>query len=141
MASIDEMKVAQMVKLSQSLLKSLRDGNQYNDVKIVLDDGDLEASKFVLSSRSEYFYKMFDKSHKFQENLQRDVKVSCKKVVMEQILTYLYGGEISIDGLSLIDAVELLDMLRQKGFLVCGMLQFIISCLSTIKTILQSSIG
>ena len=50
MASIDEMKVAQMVKLSQSLLKSLRDGNQYNDVKIVLDDGDLEASKFVLSS-------------------------------------------------------------------------------------------
>ena len=112
MASIDEMKVAQMVKLSQSLLKSLRDGNQYNDVKIVLHDGELEASKFVLSSRSEYFYKMFDKSHEFQENHQRDVKVSCKKVVMEKILTYLYGGEMSIDGLSLIDAVELLDMLR-----------------------------
>ena len=112
MASIDEMKVAQMVKLSQSLLKSLRDGNQYNDVNIFLHDGELEASKFVLSSRSEYFYKMFDKSHEFQENHQRDVKVSCKKVVMEKILTYLYGGEMSIDGLSLIDAVELLDMLR-----------------------------
>merc|ERR1712126_20075 len=49
----------------------------------------------------------------FKENQARDVKISCKKVVMEKILGYLYGGEVTLDGLSLKEAVELLDMLRQ----------------------------
>ena len=68
-------KPAEAVKVSQSLLKGLKDGSQHNDVKIVLEDGELEANKFVLSVRSEYFSKMFDKDGGFRENQTGDVRI------------------------------------------------------------------
>ena len=107
-----KLKAVEAIKVSQSLLKGLKDGSQHNDVKIVLEDGELEANKFVLSVRSEYFSKMFDKDGGFRENQTGDVRISCKKVVMEKILAYLYGGEVSIDGLDLLEVVQFLDMLR-----------------------------
>jgi len=94
------------------LLAGLKEGNQHNDVNLVLDDGELEASKFVLSLRSEYFSKMFDKHSGFKENQARDVKISCKKVVMEKIVIHLYGGAVTVDGLNFNEVVELLHMLN-----------------------------
>ena len=69
--------------LSECLLKTLND-NEYNDIKIVLDDGEIHANKFILVSRSEYFKTMFSSS--FQESTKGTVAMHCKVLVMNKII-------------------------------------------------------
>jgi len=104
------------VKVSEDLLKGLKNDHPHSDVKIILDDGEIEASKFVLSSRSEYFERMFDNDHQFRESRENAVTVPYKKIVMKKVIEYLYGGELNIDGLSMVEAMEYLDLLRLMMF-------------------------
>jgi len=100
------------VKVSEDLLNGLRNDHPHSDVKIILDDGEIEASKFVLSSRSEYFDRMFDNDHQFKESQENVVTVPCKKIIMKKVIEYLYGVELNIDGLAMVDAYEYIDLLR-----------------------------
>ena len=74
-------KVRNKVKVAVDLLNSFKDDHPHKDVKIILDDGKIEASKFVLAARSEYFKKMFD-DDRFKESQENAVSVPCKKIVM-----------------------------------------------------------
>ena len=80
---------------AQTLIESI-DSGEHNDVEIVLQDRVFKASKLILSSRSEYFQKMFDKSSQFQEQTQSSVKFHCKKFNMRKILHHLYGGKLEV---------------------------------------------
>jgi len=98
-------------KTVEALVDSI-DNGEHNDVDIIVEDGVIRASKLVLSSRLEYFQKMFSKKSQFQEQKENTVKFSCKKVVMKKILEHLYGGKLNFSGLSCVEIIELEDMLR-----------------------------
>ena len=55
-------------KFSSDIMKMLTNGTS-NDVKIVLEDGEILANKDVLCARSEYFATMFS-NHKEKEAKQ-----------------------------------------------------------------------
>ena len=95
------------VKVAVDLLKGLQNNHPHNDVKIILDDGEIEASKFVLAARSEYFKKMFNDAHRFKESQENAVTIPYKRIVMNKVIEYLY-----VDGLALVEVFEYLDLLR-----------------------------
>ena len=70
------------VKVAVDLLNSFKNDHPHKDVKIILDDGEIEASKFVLAARSDYFEKMFNRDHQFKEIQENAVTVPSKKIVM-----------------------------------------------------------
>ena len=98
-------------KLLQSLVRSI-DSAEHNDVEIILEDGVIKASKLILSTRSEYFEKMFNKSSQFSEQKESSVQFPCKKLIMKKILEHLYGGNLAVSGLTCSEKIELLNMLR-----------------------------
>ena len=95
--------------VGRDLLKTLTNG-EHNDVRIVLDDGELSANKCILAARSEYFAAMFNNKHQFTE-VNGMVKFPCKKKVMERVLEYLYAEQLD-DGLTIIEDIEILDIFR-----------------------------
>ena len=81
-----------------------------NDVKIVLEDGEILANKDVLSARSEYFATMF-RNKMFIEGETNQVTFShCRKVIMEKIIHYLFSGSMNLHDLSLNDLVIMMNM-------------------------------
>lgn len=104
--------VRNKVKVAVDLLNSFKNDHPHKDVKIILDDGEIEASKFVLAARSEYFNTMFKSDHQFKEIQENAVTVPCKKIVMNKVIEYLYGGELNIDGLAMVEVFEYLALLR-----------------------------
>ena len=48
-------KVRNKVKVAVDLLNSFKNDHPHKDVKIILDDGEIKASKLILAKRSEYF--------------------------------------------------------------------------------------
>ena len=66
----------------------------YSDVKIILEDGETYAHKFILSAKSDYFAKMFDADHNFIEANGKEVHMPFKLKYMEKVLEYLYGGNL-----------------------------------------------
>ena len=64
------MEPANKDKVIESLIESI-DIGEHNDVDIILEDGVIRACKLVLSSRLEYFQKMFSKKSQFQEQKKK----------------------------------------------------------------------
>ena len=85
-----------------------------NDVRIVLEDGDILANKDVLSARSDYFATMFSnncKDGKFVEGETNKVDMShCSKVIIEKLIKYLFSGDMELHDLTLPDLVNMMHM-------------------------------
>ena len=96
----------QMGKVMEDLLKC----EEHLDVTIVCDDGEVKASKFILTARSEYFATMF-KSDNFKESSGK-VLMPCKKIVMDKVIEFLYGGIFYHSQMPAIEVLLLLDMFR-----------------------------
>ena len=62
--TLEDINSKQPLKTAQALIESI-DSGEHNDVEIVLDDGVIKASKLILSSRSEYFERMFNIEERF----------------------------------------------------------------------------
>ena len=96
-------------KLAEDLLKMLKDGTS-NDVKIVLEDGEIRANKDILMARSDYFATMLSNEN-FVEGRDNCVDIrkwSVTKKVMEKVINYLFSGEMKMYDLSLIDLLKLM---------------------------------
>ena len=81
-------------ELIRDLLNMVKGGST-NDVKIILEDGEISANKDILIARSDYFATMLSNSNKnqFVEGRTNSVDLSfCSKVVMEKIINYLFSG-------------------------------------------------
>ena len=79
----------------------------FNDVKIKLRDGEIDANKDILIARNDYFATMFS-NNKFIEGKTNLVDMShCSKAVMEKIVKFLFSGTVTFDGLSLAQLLEL----------------------------------
>ena len=99
-------------KCSMDLLNS-RTKPEFCDIKIKTNDGEIEASKFILSVRSEYFSVMFSKN--FLETFSGQVNMPYPKEVVEKMLIYLYSGEMVFKDLKLELLLDLLDLLRMMN--------------------------
>jgi len=99
-------------KFKSDIMKMMTNGTS-NDVKIVLEDGEILANKDVLCARSDYFATMFSnyKEVKFVEGeTNKAVMDHCSKVIMEKIISYLFSGDMKLHDLSFPDLVRMMNM-------------------------------
>ena len=99
-------------KLTKTLLNS-RNKPEFCDLKIKTNDGEIAASKFILSLRSEYFRVMF--SSNFVESSSGTIKLPYSKVVVNKVIIYLYTGEMVFKDPKLGDLLDVLDLLRMMN--------------------------
>ena len=96
-------------------LLNMAKGGTTNDVKIILEDGEIFANKAILIARSDYFATMLSNSNKnqFVEGRTNSVDLSfCSKVVMEKIINYLFSGRMNLHELSVPNMINILNMAK-----------------------------
>ena len=103
-------------KFKSDILAMITSGTS-NDIKIVLEDGEILANKDVLCARSDYFSTMFSNikdNHnqvKFMEGETKKVDMGhCSKAIMEKIIKYLFSGDMELHDLSLPDLMKMMNM-------------------------------
>ena len=102
-------------KFSSDIMKMLTNGTS-NDVKIVLEDGNILANKDVLCARSEYFSTMLNNGGnnnqvKFIEGETKTVDmVYCSKIIMEKIIKYMFSGDMVLNDLSFGNLLKMMNM-------------------------------
>jgi len=98
-------------KFAEDILRLLKNGS-FNDIRIILEDGEILANKDVLSTRCEYFATMFSNNEvKFIEGETNSVDLSyCSKVVMDKIIDYLFSGEMKFNDFNLEQLLSLMNM-------------------------------
>ena len=94
----------------QQLLASRDSG--HNDIKIILEDGELFAMRGILAARSEYFATMFSTTN-YRECLDGEVTIPTTVKIMQKIIEFIYSGEIHVQGLTVREAMDFLDVLRR----------------------------
>ena len=98
-------------QLGEDLLHLLTKGSS-NDVKIILDDGEIYANKDILAIRSDYFSTMFSNTA-FIEGKSGEVTVKdCTKKVMMAILTYVFTGTLRLADYRCDSLLEMMNLSR-----------------------------
>ena len=105
-------KITRLEELSKDMLKMLKDGSS-NDVKIILDDGELLANKDVLAARCEYFAATFRWNNE-NNNASGVIRIEgCSKKVMERIVEFLFTGVLKFEDLDNHSLMSLIDQIRK----------------------------
>ena len=99
-------------QFTKALLSS-RNKPEFCDIKIKTNDGEIAASKFILTIRSEYFRLMF--SNNFVESSSGTVKLPYSKFVVDKVIIYLYTGEMVFRDPKLRVLLNVLDLLRMMN--------------------------
>jgi len=100
-------------KFIEDIFHLFKSGKMSNDIKIILEDGEILANKDVLSTRCLYFEAMFSNNNeiKFIEGETNSVDMSyCTKVIMEKIINYLFSGEMRFNDFNLNQLLKLMNM-------------------------------
>ena len=74
--------------VNKDLLASLGK-EEFCDIKIEANDGEVAASKLILSIRSDYFCRMFSSNNNFVESSTGSVKLPYPRDVVEKVVIYL----------------------------------------------------
>ena len=84
-----------------------------NDVVIILDDGQVEANKDLLSVRSDYFARSFN-NPKFLESQSKSITMKgCTEAAMKALKNYIYTGEMDLMEFSLPTLLRIMNFSRQ----------------------------
>ena len=102
------------LKVSKNIAK-LFQNEGFNDVTIVLNNGELKANKVILCATSKFFYKAFHIKSESEALSTSSVKVNATKEAMEMVLKYLYTGKMKFDDLNFREYLDLLSLLRAMG--------------------------
>ena len=120
-------------KLVQDFLGMLTSGSS-NDVKLILEDGEILANKDVLSARCVFFATCFsNRERNFEEGETNTVDLShCSKLIMEKIVNYLFSGKIEFQDLSLTELIKMMNMASMLLLdeLLTGLQVFVLGFLS-----------
>ena len=87
----------------------------FNDVTLVLNNGELKANKVILCATSKFFYEAFHIKSESEAFSTSTVKVNSTKEAMEMVLKYLYTGKMNFDVLNFREYLDLLSLLRAMG--------------------------
>ena len=104
-----------LMKKQQSVCGDLLDSlekPEFCNIKIVSSDGEIPASKEILSIRSEYFCRMFSQDNNFVESSTGQCKLPYPKAVVKKVVLYLYSGEMDVDELDLGQLLDLMELLN-----------------------------
>ncbi|KAG0722357.1 Longitudinals lacking protein-like [Chionoecetes opilio] len=97
------------------MLSTVRDAELYSDVTIACDGKFYPAHKLVLSTCSDYFHKMFERTPcKHPVIVIKDVQ--CKN--MEALLNYMYAGVVNVSQSDLAQLIRAAELLEIKGLAV-----------------------
>lgn len=99
------------------ILGVLRDKQAYTDVTLACDGKFYNVHKLVLSTCSDYFSAMFDKTDKTCKSpiiVLKDIK--CED--LESLLDYMYLGEVNVRQCDLASLIKSAECLRIKGLAV-----------------------
>ena len=102
-------------KFISDIMKMLTNGTS-NDVKIVLEDGNILANKDVLCARSEYFSTMLSNGSnnnqvKFIEGETKTVDMAyCSMIIMEKIIKYFFSGNMVLNDLSFGNLLKMMNI-------------------------------
>ena len=99
------------LKVSKNIAK-LFQNEAFNDVTIVLNNGELKANKVILCATSKFFYEAFHVKSDSKALSTSSVKVNATKEAMEMVLKYLYTGKMKFDDLNFREYLDLLSLLR-----------------------------
>lgn len=92
---------------------SMLDNGTENDVKIVLQDGEIMANKDVLMIRSSYFSSMLSSNKNYVESNSGVIKFEyAKKAIMYRIIFYLFTGRKDLQNLKIEQLVEMLTLTK-----------------------------
>ena len=109
----DHEKTTRFEELSNDMLKMLKEGS-LNDVKIILDDGELLANKDVLAARCEYFAATLRWNSKNNNEESKEIRIKdCSKKVMERIVEFLFTGVLKFKDLDTHSLMSLIDQIRK----------------------------
>ena len=98
-------------QLSEDLFALLMKGSS-NDIKIILDDGEIYANKDILAIRSDYFSTMFSNTA-FVEGKSGEVTVkNCTKEVMMAMLRYIFTGTLNLQIYRCCSLLEMMNLSR-----------------------------
>ena len=98
-------------QLSDDLFALLMKGSS-NDIKIILDDGEIYANKDVLAIRSDYFSTMFSNTA-FVEGKSGEVTVkNCTVNVMMATLRYVFTGTMNLSNYPCSSLLEIMNLSR-----------------------------
>ena len=107
---------ARALQKTGNLIMALLDSQknpEFCDIKIKTNDGEIAASKFILSIRSEYFRVMF--SNNFVESSSGTVKMPYPRAVVDKVIRYLYTGQMEFKDPNLERLLDVLDLLRMMN--------------------------
>ena len=86
---------------------------EFCDVKLVASDGgEILANKTILSMRSQYFHSMFSTNNNFVESKEGRVEMAFNKTVLDNVVTYLYSGQMVYEDMALRDLLGLMELLN-----------------------------
>ena len=97
---------------TEGMLRMLSEGSS-NDVRIILNDGEVTANKDVLAAQCQYFAANFGWKKITKDDSDHLEITDCSKEVMERIIKYLFTGTIKFKDLSLLKLLELLNQVRK----------------------------
>ena len=66
------------------------------DIVIVLEDGQIEANKDLLSVRSDFFERSFNNPDFIESQSKRIIVKGCTKAAMRAIVDYIYTGDMDL---------------------------------------------
>ena len=117
-------------KFVSVILQMITKGS-FNDVKIILEDGEIDANIDVLSARCDYFATCFSKVKFIEGATKRVVMSHCSERVMEKIIHYLFSGKIELQDLSLTDLIKMMNMASMMLLddLLAGIQKFVLGFL------------
>lgn len=97
------------------MLSTLREMERYTDVTVACDGKFYPAHKLVLSTCSDYFLKMFERTPcKHPIIVVKDVE--CRDI--EALLSYMYAGVVSVAQNDLAQLIKAAELLQIKGLAV-----------------------
>ncbi|XP_042233088.1 zinc finger protein 135-like isoform X2 [Homarus americanus] len=97
------------------MLSTLRDMERYTDVTVACEGKFYPAHKLVLSTCSDYFLKMFERTPcKHPIIVVKDVQ--CRDI--EALLSYMYAGVVSVAQNDLAQLIKAAELLQIKGLAV-----------------------
>ena len=103
------MLIDEEISVSKDVVAHLTDPD-FCDVKIVANDGEIQANKTILSIRSQYFRSMFSSRNNFVESQVGSVKMPYARSVLDKMVLYLYSGKLDCDQMSLRALMDLLEL-------------------------------
>ncbi|TRY74577.1 hypothetical protein TCAL_04599 [Tigriopus californicus] len=99
----------------RELLRQMRNAHEMCDVTLVVEGGEIAAHKLVLASCSGYFRGMF-RAGGFGESQSSRIAIDpkgdlgIKAEAVEQLIQYIYSGQVQISHLNVIDLIRAADL-------------------------------